>query len=110
MEQLHSVGCPPSRASVPALFGCIGTVVAGGNFPESSRANHGTVDQRIEEPNRVTELLVHQRDQTGPQGCYRTGSADHELLPIDTDDVACSWIGVPANVRNTPAFAATRVR
>src|SRR5262245_9199700 len=110
MEQLHSVGCPPSRASVPALFGCIGTVIAGGDVPESSRANQRTVNLRSEEPARASGLPVQQRDQTGPQGCYRTGSANHELLAIDTDDVACSWIGVPANVGNTPAFAATRVR
>src|SRR5262245_23287120 len=104
MEELHSVGRPKSRASVPALFGLIATVVARGDVSESTRANKGAVDQRIEEPNRVTELLVHQRNETGPQGCYRTGPAEHELLPIDADDVARSRVRVPRDVGNTTAL------
>lgn len=57
----------------------------------------------------MTEFLVHQRNEASPQRCYRARPADHELLSIDTDDVAGSRVRVRSDIRNTAALVATVV-
>lgn len=108
-EQLRPVGCPPSRTSVPAMLGRVGAIVTGGDVSERIRPNEGTVDHRIEEPNRLTKLLVHQRDQPSPQGCYRTGPADHKFLPIDANLIARGRVCIPSDVGNPAAHVAADV-
>jgi hypothetical protein len=49
----------------------------------------------------MTELLVHQRNQTGPQRGHRAGATNHKLLAIDADEVARSRVRISRDVGNT---------
>ena len=67
----------PVHGSQPGLAR-VGAVVARGDVAERALADDRAVEQRVEEADRLAELLVHQRDQAGPQRRDRAGAADDE--------------------------------
>src|SRR5437773_7525572 len=100
----------PSCASVPASLGRVGAVVARGDVSQRTRSNERTVEERVEKPNRMTELLVHECDQAGPQWCNRTRPANHGLFPIDPYTITRIRIRISSDVGNTTALVTARVR
>src|SRR4051812_4392888 len=83
LQQLGAVRRTPAGAGIPARLGVVAAVVAAGDVVRAPFAQQRTVQHRVEEADRMAELLVHQRDQAGPQRRDGAGAADDEVLAID---------------------------
>jgi hypothetical protein len=66
MQELYAIGRTPAGAGIPAGLGLVGAIVSHGDILERARFGERTVAERVEESNRVPQLLVHQRDQASP--------------------------------------------
>ena len=103
LEDGCSLGRAQAGARVPAGAGVVIGVAAGRDVVEGLRV---LVQDRVDEPGVVAQLLVDPGDQSRPQGCHRARAAEGEGLAVHQDLVAGRGIGVARDVGNSAAYGA----
>ena len=78
-EDLRPVGRAQPGARVPARPRLEGAVGPLGDRVESAPRDDLGIEQRVEEPDRLAQLLVDQGDQTGPERRDGAGAADDRV-------------------------------
>ena len=101
LEDGCSLGRAQAGARVPAGAGIVIGVAAGRDVVEGLRV---LVQDRVDEPGVVAQLLVDPGDQSRPQGCHRARAAEGEGLAVHQDLVAGRGIGVARDVGNSAAY------
>src|SRR5208337_4226068 len=103
LEDGCSLGRAQAGARVPAGAGVVVGVAAGRDVVEGLRV---LVQDRVDEPGVVAQLLVDPGDQSRAQGGHRARAAEGEGLAVHQDLVAGRGIGVAGDVGNSAAYGA----
>ena len=75
----------PSPCTRPSRARRNSAVVAADDVAAGAACRRATVQQRVEEAERLAELLVEERDQAGPERRDRARAADHHVLAVDAN-------------------------
>ena len=68
------------------------------------------VDGRLDESDGCAELLIGNRDESGPERSHGAGAANDHRLAIDANSVSGGWVGITGDIGNASPAATPAMR
>src|SRR6185437_2442069 len=107
--ELRAISGPPATAGIPAWPCRVAIVIPADNITEHLGLIDLLIEEGVEKPNRLSKLLIDERQQPCPKRRNRACPADSQRLPVHEHLIARLRVGVRSHVGHAPPNPATRV-